>query len=82
MARAKTNTIDKGTTVSWKWGTGKATGKVVEKSTHKVTKTIKGARVTRNASTENPGLTIKQANGKTVLKSKREVKVESKKNKS
>ena len=40
--------IQKGTKVTWKWGSGTAHGKVEETFTEKITKTIKGTEVTRD----------------------------------
>ena len=61
--------IDVGDKVSWSWGNGTATGEVVETFTEKVTRTIKGTDVTRNASGEEPAFLIEQEDGDRVLKS-------------
>lgn len=66
--------IQKGTEVTWKWGSGTAKGKVVETFTKKVTKTIKGEEVTRNGEEGDKALYIKQEDGDHVLKSESEVK--------
>ena len=65
----------KGTQVTWKYGTGTATGKV--ESTHKepITVKIKGSDIHRNGSEDDPALVIVQENGDKVLKLKSEVKV-------
>ena len=65
--------IQKGTKVTWKWGSGSATGKVKEAFTSKVTKTIKGNEVTRNGESGNKALYIEQEDGDHVLKSEDEV---------
>jgi hypothetical protein len=65
--------IRKGTNVTWKWGSGIAKGKVVETFTEKVTKTIKGTKVTRNVENSDKALYIKQEDGDHVLKSESEV---------
>lgn len=39
--------IKTGTEVQWKWGNGIAKGKVEETFSQKITKTIKGTKVTR-----------------------------------
>ncbi len=65
--------IRKGSEVSWKWGQGKANGKVEETFTHQVTKTIKGTEVTRIGEEGNKALYIKQDDGDYVLKSENEV---------
>ena len=64
----------KGTTVSWKYGTGTATGKIESVHKEAVTRTIKGAEIHRNGSADDPALVIVQANGSRVLKLKSEVK--------
>ena len=64
----------KGTTVSWKYGTGTATGKIESVHKEAVTRTIKGAEIYRNGSADDPALVIVQANGSRVLKLKSEVK--------
>jgi hypothetical protein len=63
----------KGSTVRWNWGNGTATGKIIERFTATVTRTIKGARITRNASAKEPAYLIEQADGDRVLKSKSEI---------
>ena len=65
--------IKKGTKVEWSWGNGSATGKVSEVYKEKVTKTIKGNEVTRDASDDDPAYLIEQEDGSEVLKSKSEV---------
>ena len=59
----------KGDAVSWHWGNGTAKGKIVERFTEKVTRTIKGTEVTRNATDEDPAFMIEQDDGDHVLKS-------------
>lgn len=66
--------IRKGTKVTWKWGSGTATGKVQETYRHKVSRTIKGHEVTRNGAPGNKALLIQQADGDLVLKLEDEVK--------
>ena len=61
--------IAKGTKVKWKWGSGTATGKVIETYSESVTKTIKGSKITRNGR----ALFIEQEDGDKVLKSESEV---------
>jgi len=65
--------IRKGTEVKWKWGQGYATGKVENTYSESITKTIKGNEVTRNGSSENKALLIKQEDGAEVLKLESEV---------
>ncbi|MEJ6404117.1 hypervirulence associated TUDOR domain-containing protein [Yoonia sp. 2307UL14-13] len=58
-----------GDKVEWNWGNGTATGDVVKKYTQKITLTIKGTEVTRDASEDDPAYKIKQDDGDEVLKS-------------
>ncbi len=66
--------MKKGEKVHWKWGASEAEGKIVKEHTEPVTKTIKGAKVKRNASKEESAYEIKQENGSKVLKSESELK--------
>ena len=68
--------IKKGTQVKWKWGSGTATGKVLETYTEEVHKTIKGSKITRKGSLENKALFIEQKDGDKVLKLESEVERE------
>ncbi|KSA12918.1 hypervirulence associated TUDOR domain-containing protein [Maribacter dokdonensis] len=65
--------IRKGTVVKWSWGNGTAEGTVEETYISKTTKTIKGSEVTRNGSSDDKALYIKQDDGDYVLKSESEV---------
>lgn len=58
-----------GDEVTWNWGNGTGTGKVTERFTSKVTRTISGAEITRNATEDNPAYLIEQDDGDQVLKS-------------
>ncbi len=64
----------KGSNVKWNWGNGEGTGEVQEKFTSKVTRTINGSEITRDASKDNPAYLIKQEDGDRVLKSESELK--------
>ena len=64
----------KGTKVTWKYGTGTATGKIESTHTEPVSRTIKGADIHRNGSPTDPALVIVQENGDRVLKLQSEVK--------
>ncbi|WP_449396736.1 DUF2945 domain-containing protein [Devosia riboflavina] len=59
----------KGSKVSWTWGAHEAQGKIIERFTSRVTRTIKGTDVTREASWKEPAYLIEQADGDRVLKS-------------
>lgn len=63
----------KGAKVEWDWGDGTGTGTVVETYTEKITETIKGSEVTRNASKDEPAYLIEQSDGDKVIKSHSEV---------
>lgn len=62
-----------GDEVSWQWGEGTAKGTIVERYTEKVTKTLKGTSVARNASDDKPAFLIEQSDGDQVLKSITEI---------
>ena len=57
-----------GSEVEWPWGKGHATAKVIEVIPDSVTKTIKGKKITRHGTKENPAYFLEQANGNRVLK--------------
>ncbi|KQT88519.1 DUF2945 domain-containing protein [Aurantimonas sp. Leaf443] len=63
----------KGEHVEWKWGNGTATGKIAERFTEKVTRTIKGEEITRNADNDNPAYLVEQEDGSRALKSESEL---------
>ncbi|MBY4892853.1 DUF2945 domain-containing protein [Rhodobacteraceae bacterium N5(2021)] len=63
-----------GDSVAWEWGEGTAEGKITERFTEKVTRTISGTEVTRNASSQEPAFLIEQEDGSRVLKSRTELK--------
>ncbi|SHJ81110.1 Protein of unknown function [Hymenobacter daecheongensis DSM 21074] len=64
----------KGTQVTWKYGTGTATGKIEETHKETVTRKFKGADITRHGTPDNPAYVIVQENGDRVLKLQSEVK--------
>ena len=65
--------LQNGSKVKWKWGDGSASGTIVERYESKVTKTIKGSDITRDASAEEPAFLIEQDDGDQVLKSQTEI---------
>jgi hypothetical protein len=65
--------IRKGRTVRWQWSGSTAEGKVVEIHRSKVTRTLGGSEITRNASDDDPAYLIEQEDGARVLKLKSEV---------
>lgn len=64
----------KGSKVSWTWGAHEAHGKIIERFTSRVTRTIKGTEVTREASPKEPAYLIEQEDGDHVLKSRSELR--------
>ncbi|MEF2551456.1 DUF2945 domain-containing protein [Aurantimonas sp. A2-1-M11] len=64
----------KGEWVEWNWGAGTGTGKVSDTFTSKVTRTIEGSEITRNADEDNPAYLIEQEDGARVLKLQSELK--------
>jgi hypothetical protein len=65
--------IRRGTTVTWRWSAGTAEGKVTAIHPRPVVRRIKGARITRVGSPEDPAYEIEQADGSRVLKLRSEV---------
>ena len=68
-----------GDTVSWKWGSGTATGTVKEVHAAPVERTIKGSKIKKNADKDNPAYLIEQEDGDRVLKERSELKDETNK---
>ncbi len=64
----------KGTKVEWNWSGSTATGKITEIFTDDVERTIKGSKIKRKASKDEPAYMIEQEDGDRVLKSKSELK--------
>ncbi len=62
-----------GDTVEWSWGSGTGTGKVTERFTERVSRTLQGNEVTRDATEDEPAYLIEQDDGDEVLKSATEV---------
>jgi len=65
--------IRKGTEVSWSWGNGSATGTVTEVHHDTVERQIKGEKIKRKGSKDDPAYVIEQEDGTRVLKLKSEV---------
>ncbi len=68
-----TDKYQKGSWVEWNWGNGTGKGKVQESFTSKITKSIDGNDVTRDADEDNPAYLIEQEDGDRVLKSHSEL---------
>jgi len=65
--------FDRGTRVRWSWGNGTGEGEVRECFVERVTRTIKGSEVTRNADADNASYLVVQDDGDKVLKSHSEL---------
>lgn len=59
--------------VLWIWGQGEGRGKIKEIFKERVTRTLEGSEVTRNADDDDPAYLIEQDDGDEVLKSHREL---------
>ncbi|GGZ07348.1 DUF2945 domain-containing protein [Novosphingobium colocasiae] len=57
-----------GSKVHWTWGTGTAAGRIVERFERRVSRTLKGKRIARNGTADNPAFLIEQDGGNRVLK--------------
>lgn len=66
--------FDVGDTVEWNWGPGTGAGRIVERFTDEVERTIKGSTIKRNASADEPAYLIEQEDGDRVLKSGSELR--------
>jgi hypothetical protein len=62
------NSYHKGDKVRWTWGQGSATGKVQERFERRVQRTLKGSKIVRNGTADNPAYLIEQEDGDQVLK--------------
>lgn len=62
-----------GDSVEWNWGNGTGSGKITDRFTSKVDRTIDGTEVTRNASEDEPAYLIEHEDGGVVLKSSSEL---------
>ncbi|AXB77566.1 DUF2945 domain-containing protein [Novosphingobium sp. P6W] len=65
---SSSGTLRKGTSVRWNWGQGTATGKIAERFERRVSRTIKGKRIARYGTHDNPAYIIEQEDGARVLK--------------
>ncbi len=62
------NSYRKGQSVSWRWGSGTAHGKVEERFERRVQRTLKGSKIVKNGTADNPAYLIVQDDGARVLK--------------
>ena len=63
-----TKGLHKGQKVSWTWGEGTANGTVTERFERRVSRTIKGKRIVRVGTADNPAYLVEQADDGRVLK--------------
>jgi hypothetical protein len=63
----------KGQKVHWTWADDKAHGTVQDKFERRVQRTIKGTKVVRNGSKENPAYLLEQEDGTKLLKLAKEL---------
>ncbi|AKM09826.1 DUF2945 domain-containing protein [Croceicoccus naphthovorans] len=54
--------------VQWSWGNGTAKGQIEERFEREVERTLKGSKIKKNGSEDNPAYLIKQEDGDKVLK--------------
>lgn len=62
------NSFHKGQSVSWKWADDRAYGEIEERFDRRVQRTLKGTKVVRVGTKENPAYLIRQEDGNRVLK--------------
>ncbi|WP_395154880.1 HVA1 family protein [Ilumatobacter sp.] len=62
------NSFQVGDTVEWNWGNGTGTGDIVKQFTAKVTRTLAGSEIARNATDDDPAFLIEQEDGDRFLK--------------
>lgn len=62
------NRFGVGQQVTWTWGSGKGSGKIAERHEEDIERTIKGSKIKRNGSAEDPAYLIEQEDGDRVLK--------------
>lgn len=62
------NKFNKGDKVKWSWGNGTATGEVTDRYEEETTHTIKGKKITRKGSKDDPAYMVKQEDGDRALK--------------
>lgn len=58
----------KGARVTWHWGAGQGEGVVRERFDRRVQRTIKGQRIVRNGTADNPAYLVETDDGDRVLK--------------
>lgn len=61
-------TFKTGQSVSWHYGSGTAHGKIAERFERRVSRTIKGKRIVRVGTSDNPAYLVEQKDGDRALK--------------
>jgi len=62
------NQFSVGDHVHWSWGRGEGHGRITARFDHRVERVIKGSRIVRNGSPDNPAYLIEMVDGREVLK--------------
>ncbi|MGB5724468.1 MAG: DUF2945 domain-containing protein [Parasphingorhabdus sp.] len=62
--------------VEWDWGKGTARGQIRERFEREVERTLKGSKVTRQGSADNPAYLIEQDDGAEILKLGSEIRAQ------
>lgn len=68
MAQQQAGHYGKGDTVHWNWGSGTAHGTVAERFEKRVQRTIKGKKIVKNGTPDNPAYLVEQEDGARALK--------------
>ncbi len=68
------NKFRKGQKVKWTWGNGEGEGKIKERFEREVERTLKGSKIKKNGSEDDPAYLIEQDDGDEVLKLGSELK--------
>jgi hypothetical protein len=62
------NSFRKGQSVRWQWSGSSASGKIAERFERRVQRTIKGAKIVRKGTRDDPAYLVEQENGDRALK--------------
>ncbi len=65
--------LRKGSKVSWNWGEQQGQGKILDRFTARVTRTLQGTKIVREASKEEPAYLIQQDDGDKVIRNASEL---------
>jgi hypothetical protein len=70
---AMTKPYSKGVQVTWAWGAHEAHGEIEDIFTRRVQRTLKGAKVVRKGTPDEPAYVVRQSDGDRALKSHSEL---------